>query len=106
MQSGKLRHTISIYKHNSTADSKGKPTGKTLIVAGVPAQITYKAGSTATTERQQSTTAQYEIRIRYYPGLEVSNWAVDEAGNTYYFSTIDNTEQRNIELVIMAGNNQ
>lgn len=103
MNSGALRHRVTIQAQTAAQDRYGENLPTWADVATVWAsvsQLTERQISEAQA-RMTTTTATHEIRMRYRPGLSVTNRLV-YAGRCFAINRIDDVDGRHRELTIIA----
>ena len=101
MQSGKLRHKISIEKVNETINDAGEVTESWVEFANIWAQIMPLVGREYWSSRQVESEVTGKIRIRYLPGV-TPKMRINSNNRIYNIEAVINIEERNIEMVLLV----
>lgn len=102
MHSGQLRHRINIESPPTTVSTRGGRTGDwSLLYENVPASVKDLSGFELIRAQKNNAEAKTEIRIRYHAGINTTQRIVF-GDRVFHLLHINNIDQRNIELVILA----
>lgn len=103
LRSGRLKHNLTIQQWVETGRSRtGEPTGQwTVVAAAVPAAIEPLSGSERFAAQQIQAQTTHRITIRYRSGITPKMRAT-WGNRTCRFEAVTNTEEANVELVILA----
>ena len=102
MDIGKMRHRVTIQSPSSTQDSYGQPTVTWTDAATVWARIETLAAREAEVAQRIYPTAEHKVTMRYRSG--VTSDCRLKFGNRYLnVLSVQNPEQRNVDLVAICG---
>lgn len=101
MQSGRLRHKISIEKVTETINDAGEVTESWGEFANIWAQIMPLVGKEYWSSRQVESEVTGKIRIRYLPGV-TPKMRINSNNRIYNIEAVINIEERNMETVLLV----
>lgn len=101
MQAGKLRHRVTIQQPTSVTDSYGGQSQTWSDVATVWASVEPLSGNERWRAQQVQPGISHKVTLRYRAGINSSMRIVHEARNLNIDAVL-NTDERNIELVLMC----
>ena len=101
MRSGKLRNRIAFQSFTSTPDSMGQSIETYSTYMTVWGSINQVRGKEVNESQQRSGEATILIRVRYNSSIDITDRMTND-GRTFEINSIDNVEEMNDELIIMA----
>jgi SPP1 family predicted phage head-tail adaptor len=101
MKAGKLRHRVSIQRSTPTDNEVGEGVLGWATIATVWAAIETLNGRELMRAQAAGANSTSKITIRYYSGLTVKDQILFGA-RTFEINSIQNTDERNIELVLFC----
>lgn len=99
MQSGKLRHRITIQQPTNTAGSMGQVTTTWSDLATVWASVEPLSGSERWRAQQVQPGVSHKVTLRYLAGVTPA-MRVQHGTRYLNIDSVLNTEERNVELVL------
>lgn len=100
MRAGPLRHRVTIERPQVTRDSAGGEVTTWLPVATVYASVEPLSGREWVTTNAAGADLSHRVRMRY-TDLEPTD-RLDFNGRTLQVEAVLNTEERNVELIVMC----
>lgn len=103
MRAGKLRHLVTINRYTPTtsAVTGEKLAGYTAATPQVWAEIVPLSGRELLNAQQIVTDSTHQIRMRYTANVSHRDQILFN-GRTFEIDAMNNTDERNIELVMLA----
>jgi len=101
MQSGKLKHRITIQSKGVARDSFGSEVVTWITEKTVWASIEPIAGREFFLAHQMQANVDHRIRIRYYDGIRV-DWRILFGTRIFDIKSIINLQEQNNEMILMA----
>lgn len=102
---GKKQHHLTIYRRQDVAEDTRDSDETEQVVASVIAFLKTSSGGEGNSADQQRGIEQFEIRFRLrrrLPGLDSTCWAIHSDGRRFNFRSVQNVEERNREVLILA----
>jgi SPP1 family predicted phage head-tail adaptor len=103
MDSGKLRHLITFNTYSTTTDAVSNESVEVYTTVSPPvwAEIRPMAGRELLNAQEIVGDSTHKIRVRYIAGVSRKD-QITYNGDTYAIDSINNTDMRNVELVLTA----
>lgn len=101
MQSGKLRHQLTIQTRSTTADSVGQPVESWTDGQTVWASVNPLQGRELEYAQAVNSETSHKVTIRYLSGLTTGN-RLKFGTRVFEILSIINMDERNIQLVLMC----
>lgn len=101
MRAGQLRHQVTIERPQITRDTAGGEVTTWLPIATVYAGVETLSGREWVTANAAGGELSHRVRMRYFAGLESTD-RLTYAGRTFHIEAVLNTDERNVELVVMC----
>jgi len=101
MEPGKLRHRVNLQRRTTTQSATGQPTVAWTTYAARWASVRPLQGREFMLAKQVAADVTTEIKLRYLGGVTAED-RVLFGSRIYDINTVINTDERNVELVLMC----